>query len=170
MKSECFKACFTTTFLTDLAILQRVKSAAVTVDGQLISTIGKGILVFAAIGKDDTIKEVESMASKVLKVKLWDDEKGSKWKCNVQEIDGEVLCGSYYGELRDDLCKSRCLSSFSLAIHASSLYEERQQTGLPQVRTSKSGQRLVRQVLREGPGHLSSGSCKGRRLPSDDGR
>ncbi|KAK5007826.1 hypothetical protein LTR28_004787 [Elasticomyces elasticus] len=74
-------------------VLQRVKSASVTVDGQLISTIGKGILVFAAIGREDTTKEVESMASKVLKVKLWDDEKGAKWKSSVQDIGGEVLCG-----------------------------------------------------------------------------
>ena len=75
-------------------MIQRVKSASVTVDGQLISTINKGLLVFAAIGKDDTTKEAESMASKVLKVKLWEDEKGTKWKSNVQDIDGEVLCGS----------------------------------------------------------------------------
>jgi len=65
----------------------------VTVDGQLISTIGKGLLVFAAIGKDDTPKEVESMANKILKVKLWDGDDGKKWKNNVKDIDGEVLCG-----------------------------------------------------------------------------
>ncbi|KAG9884249.1 hypothetical protein KCV05_g18650, partial [Aureobasidium melanogenum] len=53
-------------------VIQRVKSASVTVDGQLISTIGKGLLVLAAIGKDDTQKEVESMANKILKAKLWD--------------------------------------------------------------------------------------------------
>jgi D-tyrosyl-tRNA(Tyr) deacylase len=46
----------------------------VTVDGQLISSIGKGILVLAAISKDDTEKDVDSMASKILKAKLWDDE------------------------------------------------------------------------------------------------
>jgi D-aminoacyl-tRNA deacylase len=75
-------------------VIQRVKSASVTVDGQLISTISKGLLVFAAIGKDDTRKEAEAMAGKILKVKLWDDESGTKWKKNVQEIDGEVLCGT----------------------------------------------------------------------------
>jgi len=73
-----------------------VKSASVTVDGQLISSIAKGVLIFAAIGKDDTPKETESMASKVLKVKLWEDDQGGKWKKNVQEINGEVLCGMYF--------------------------------------------------------------------------
>jgi D-tyrosyl-tRNA(Tyr) deacylase len=54
--------------------LQRVKSASVTVDGQLVSSIGKGILVLAAVSKDDTEKDIESMASKILKTKLWDDD------------------------------------------------------------------------------------------------
>ena len=70
-----------------------MKSASVTVDGQLISTIGKGILVFAAVGKDDTQKEAEAMAGKILKVKLWEDDQGVKWKRSVQDIEGEVLCG-----------------------------------------------------------------------------
>ncbi|KAK0819098.1 D-tyrosyl-tRNA(Tyr) deacylase [Friedmanniomyces endolithicus] len=77
-------------------VIQRVKSASVTVDGQLISSIAKGVLIFAAIGKDDTPKEAESMASKVLKVKLWEDDQGSKWKKKVQEINGEVLCVSQF--------------------------------------------------------------------------
>ncbi|KAK0941244.1 D-tyrosyl-tRNA(Tyr) deacylase [Friedmanniomyces endolithicus] len=77
-------------------VIQRVKSASVTVDGQLISSIAKGVLIFAAIGKDDTPKETESMASKVLKVKLWEDDQGGKWKKNVQEINGEVLCVSQF--------------------------------------------------------------------------
>ncbi|KAK5674600.1 D-tyrosyl-tRNA(Tyr) deacylase [Elasticomyces elasticus] len=78
------------------AVIQRVKSASVTVDGQLISSIAKGILVFAAVGKDDTLKEAESMAGKVLKLKLWEDDQGGKWKKNVQEINGEVLCVSQF--------------------------------------------------------------------------
>lgn len=91
--------------LTRPAVIQRVKSASVTVDGQLISTISKGLLIFAAIGKDDTPKEVESMASKILKVKLWNDDQGGKWKKNVQEIDGDVLCGTSRGSFSRE---SRC--------------------------------------------------------------
>ena len=84
-----------------------------TVDSVLVSSIGKGVLVFAAVAKDDTRKEVESMAAKVLKMKMWPDDDGGtecvqdhacramkcsscliKWKQNVQEIKGEVLCGT----------------------------------------------------------------------------
>lgn len=77
-------------------VLQRVKSASVTVDGELISTIGKGILVLAAVSKDDTEKDVESMAGKVLKLKMWDDENGGRWKRNVLDVQGEVLCVSQF--------------------------------------------------------------------------
>ncbi|KAI4140738.1 MAG: hypothetical protein L6R39_005672 [Caloplaca ligustica] len=78
------------------AILQRVASASVTVDSQLISSIGKGVLVFAAVAPDDTPKEVESMAAKILKMKMWPDEAGGTWKRSVQDIKGEVLCVSQF--------------------------------------------------------------------------
>lgn len=60
------------------AILQRVLSASVTVDKQLVSSIGKGILVFAAVTPTDTEKDVETLANKVLKLRMWDDEAGGR--------------------------------------------------------------------------------------------
>ncbi|AEO64513.1 0977e2fa-a60c-49c5-aef1-6d034d64ccc1 [Thermothielavioides terrestris] len=78
------------------AILQRVLSASVTVDQELVSSIGKGVLVFAAVAPGDTEKEAESLAAKVLKLKLWDDESGGRWKKNVRDINGEVLCVSQF--------------------------------------------------------------------------
>jgi hypothetical protein len=55
-----------------------VLSASVTVDKQLISSIGKGILVFAAVAPGDTEKDADALAAKVLKMKLWDDEAGGR--------------------------------------------------------------------------------------------
>jgi len=49
-----------------IAILQRVLSASVTVDKQLISSIGKGVLVFAAVAPNDTDKDAEALAAKVI--------------------------------------------------------------------------------------------------------
>ena len=54
-----------------------------TVDKQIISSIGQGVLVFAAVAPEDTRKEVESMAAKVLKLKMWPDEAGG----TVSKID-----------------------------------------------------------------------------------
>ncbi|KAK8045101.1 deacylase [Apiospora rasikravindrae] len=78
------------------AILQRVLSASVTVDKEVVSSIGKGVLVFAAVAPGDTEKEADSLAAKVLKMKLWDDEAGGRWKKSVQDIEGEVLCVSQF--------------------------------------------------------------------------
>jgi hypothetical protein len=55
-----------------------VLSASVTVDKQLISSVGKGILVFAAVANGDTEKDVDALAAKVLKMKLWDDDAGGR--------------------------------------------------------------------------------------------
>lgn len=60
------------------AILQRVLSASVSVDQRVISRIGKGVLVFAAVAPGDTEEVVESLVSKVLKMKLWDDDQGGR--------------------------------------------------------------------------------------------
>lgn len=45
-------------------------------ENKLVSSIGRGVLVFAAVAPGDTEKEMESMANKVLRLKLWDDESG----------------------------------------------------------------------------------------------
>lgn len=60
------------------AILQRVLSASVTVEKEVVSSIGKGVLVFAAVAPGDTEKEAESLAAKILKLKLWDDDNGGR--------------------------------------------------------------------------------------------
>ncbi|KAL2149180.1 hypothetical protein VTH82DRAFT_8528 [Thermothelomyces myriococcoides] len=80
------------------AILQRVLSASVAVDGKIVSQIGKGVLVLAAMAPGDTEKEADSLAAKVLKLKLWNDDVGGegRWKRSVQDIGGEVLCVSQF--------------------------------------------------------------------------
>ncbi|TEA14903.1 D-aminoacyl-tRNA deacylase 1 [Colletotrichum sidae] len=78
------------------AIVQRVLSASVTVDKEVISSIGKGVVVLAAVAPGDTEKEAEALANKVVKLKLWDDEAGGRWKKNVQDISGDVLCVSQF--------------------------------------------------------------------------
>lgn len=71
----------TTTTSKKPAILQRVLSASVTVDKEVVSSIGKGVLVFAAVAPGDTEKEVEALAAKVLRMKLWDDEESGARVC-----------------------------------------------------------------------------------------
>ncbi|EAL87303.1 aminoacyl-tRNA hydrolase, putative [Aspergillus fumigatus Af293] len=86
-----------------VAVIQRVKSASVTVDEKLVSSIGRGLLVLAGVGKEDTEKDADTLIQRVLKAKLWPAEEGGQWKRNVQDIEGEVLCVSQftlYGQLK----------------------------------------------------------------------
>ncbi|KAI9368559.1 D-Tyr tRNAtyr deacylase-like domain-containing protein [Aspergillus egyptiacus] len=78
------------------AVIQRVKSASVTVDGQLISKIGRGLLVLAGVGREDTEKEIDTMINRILKARLFPGESDKQWKRNIQDIDGEVLCVSQF--------------------------------------------------------------------------
>ena len=65
-----------TTNLHRAAIIQRVLSASVTVDKEVVSSIGKGVLVLAAVAAGDTEKEADTLANKVLRLKLWGDDNG----------------------------------------------------------------------------------------------
>lgn len=47
-------------------------------DKEVVSSIGKGVLVFAAVAPGDTEKEADSLANKVIKMRLWDDENGGR--------------------------------------------------------------------------------------------
>ncbi|VVT54389.1 uncharacterized protein SAPINGB_P004051 [Magnusiomyces paraingens] len=89
------------------AVIQRVKSASVTVDNQLISQIGRGLLVLVGVSRDDTVEDAEKIASRILRLKLWEDaETKAPWKTNVAELKfpetetltshGQVLCVSQF--------------------------------------------------------------------------
>ncbi|KDQ16842.1 hypothetical protein BOTBODRAFT_30742 [Botryobasidium botryosum FD-172 SS1] len=79
------------------AIIQRVSSASVTVDNEVISQIGKGLMVLVGIGKDDTPADVENIAKKILSVRAFSHpETDAPWGASVTELDGEVLCVSQF--------------------------------------------------------------------------
>lgn len=60
------------------AVIQRVKSASVTVDNQLVSSIGRGLLVLAGVGKGDDEKEADSLISRIIRCRLWPDDNGKQ--------------------------------------------------------------------------------------------
>lgn len=71
-------------------VLQRVTSASVTVDGQVIGEIEKGIMVlFGMLGTDDE-KTMEYMLDKVVNLRIFEDENG-KMNLSLLDIDGELL-------------------------------------------------------------------------------
>jgi len=79
------------------AVIQRVSSASVKVDGEMISSIGKGLCVLVGIHRDDTKKEMEYIAKKILSIRLFDDpQTGKRWNKSVKDLDLEVLCVSQF--------------------------------------------------------------------------
>ena len=79
------------------AIIQRVSSASVKVDGQVISSIGRGICVLVGIHRDDGVKEMQYMAKKLLSVRIFDNpETGKRWDKSVQDLGLEILCVSQF--------------------------------------------------------------------------
>jgi len=80
------------------AVIQKVTSASVTVDGEVISKIAKGLMVLVGIGTDDTMSDVTTIANKILSLRVFSDPNDPEkmWKASVKDIGGEVLCVSQF--------------------------------------------------------------------------
>ncbi|XP_037752150.1 D-aminoacyl-tRNA deacylase 1 isoform X1 [Chelonia mydas] len=78
------------------AIIQRVTQASVTVGGEQISSIGRGICVLLGISLEDTHKELEHMVRKILNLRVFEDESGKHWSKSVMDKQYEVLCVSQF--------------------------------------------------------------------------
>lgn len=76
-------------------LIQRVKHASVTIEGNLYSKIGHGILAFVGVEKGDTIENAEKLADKVLKLRIFEDENG-KMNRSISDISGEILIVSQF--------------------------------------------------------------------------
>ena len=76
-------------------VIQRVTRASVTIGQQLFSSIGKGILVLVGIQSDDTDEDINWLASKIVNLRIFDDENGIMNK-SILDSDGEILAVSQF--------------------------------------------------------------------------
>lgn len=76
-------------------VTQRVQYASVTIDGQLKSKIGKGLLVLVGVEDRDTQEDVEWLAKKITNLRIFDDENGVMNRSCI-ESDGEILVVSQF--------------------------------------------------------------------------
>lgn len=104
-------------------LIQRVKRASVTINGELYSEINNGILILLGVEKGDTEENAQKLADKICKLRVFEDE-NEKMNLSVQDIEGEILVVSQFTLAGD--CKKGTRPSFDkaeLPQKANELYE-----------------------------------------------
>ena len=76
-------------------VTQRVQYASVTIDGQVKSKIGKGLLILVGIEDRDTQEDIEWLAKKITNLRIFDDENGVMNRSCI-EVEGEILVVSQF--------------------------------------------------------------------------
>lgn len=136
------------------ALIQRVKRASVTVENELYSSIGKGLLIFLGVEKDDTSENAAKLAEKVAGLRIFEDE-NEKMNLSVKDVQGEILVVSQFTLCGD--CKKGTRPSFDKAAPpdaAVKLYEEYAENIRAQglvVKTGKFRAMMDVELINDGP-------------------
>jgi D-tyrosyl-tRNA(Tyr) deacylase len=146
------------------AVIQRVKSAQVYVDGRLSGKIGNGLLVLVGVGKGDDENDVSYLVSKVPDLRIFEDTSG-KFNLSLKELKGEMLIVSQFTLYGD--CKKGRRPSFTEAEEpaaAKILYERLinrlREQGIP-VQTGEFQAKMEVHLVNDGPVTLLLDSRKG---------
>lgn len=137
-----------------LGLIQRVKRAAVEVDGKIVGAIEQGILLLLGVEKTDTEASADKLLDKVLAYRIFADQ-DNKMNCNVQQINGGVLVVSQFtlaADTRKGLRPS--FSSAAPPAQAEQLYDyfvTRMRERHPQIATGIFAADMQVSLLNDGP-------------------
>jgi len=146
------------------AVIQRVKSAQVCVDGRVTGRIGEGLLVLLGVGKGDGEDDLSFLISKIPELRIFEDASG-KFNLSLKEINGEILVVSQFTLYGD--CRKGRRPSFTEAEEpaiAKNLYEQfvlkLRQQGVP-VQTGEFQAKMEVHLINDGPVTLLLDSRQG---------
>lgn len=137
------------------AVVQRVTASSVSVDGEIVGKIDKGLNVLLGVEEDDTEKDAEVLASKIAKMRIFEDE-NEKMNLSVLDVDGSVLVISQFTLCAD--IKKGNRPSFILAAKpdkATALYEyfssQLKENGVKKVENGVFGADMAVEISNDGP-------------------
>ena len=136
------------------AVVQRVKQASVTVEGEVVGSIGKGLLVLLGVAEADSTADADKLAEKILNIRLMDDDEG-RMNLSVMDISAEMLVVSQFTLLADTR-KGRRPSYIGAAApdKANELYEyfvDKIRSSLGRVETGRFRAMMDVQLVNDGP-------------------
>ena len=76
-------------------VIQRVLRASVTIENQMVSSIGKGLMILVGVREGDTEPDMQWLAAKAANMRIFDDENGVMNR-SVMDVDGEILAVSQF--------------------------------------------------------------------------
>ena len=94
------------------AVIQRVKSARVSIQGTTVGDIDRGLLVFLGVGRSDGTKDADYLVSKIADLRIFEDSEG-KFNLSLRDIQGKILVVSQFTLLGD--CRKGRRPSFTEA-------------------------------------------------------
>lgn len=105
------------------AVVTRVASASVTVDGAVTGAIGKGFLVLLGVGPEDTPEIAKKLADKICNLRVFEDENG-KMNLSLAQVGGKVLVVSQFTLYADTKSRRPSFIGAAPPDQANSLYEK----------------------------------------------
>lgn len=136
------------------AVIQRVESAGVEVENHIVGEIGKGILIFLGIKDEDSEKDIDYLAEKIVNLRIFEDE-NQKMNLSLLDIKGDVLLVSQFTLYGD--CRKGRRPSYDkaakpeFAVKTYEKFADKLRAFIPKVETGIFGAEMKVKLINSGP-------------------